>query len=123
MPKYSNLMIMGDFDLHIHEENSSISDLKDSLFAMCLEQHVNFGAHIGGNILDLIIKEVVAGIKVHLCEPGVFISDHCVVKITIDINIESIRVKQLRVGTSKILIMWQSGYLSDIADIAINYDM
>lgn len=40
---------------------------------MCLEQHINFCIDIGGNSLDLVITESVGGVKVLLCEPGVFI--------------------------------------------------
>ena len=91
IPKYSNLLILGDFNLHINEETSAISDFKDSLFAMGLEQHVDFSTHVGGNSLDLVITEVVGGVEVLSCQTDVFISDHCVVKIITNVKKENIK--------------------------------
>lgn len=83
VPHYSNLMIMGDFNLHIDDDSIATADLNHSLFAMGLTQHVDFVTHIGGNTLDLVITEATNGVEVLLCEPGALVSDHYVVKTTL----------------------------------------
>ena len=57
---------------------------------MGLEQHVSFDTHVGGNNLDLVITEVTNGVDVLKCEQGPFISDHCVVKIVVNVKKENI---------------------------------
>ncbi|XP_060601863.1 uncharacterized protein LOC132755083 [Ruditapes philippinarum] len=96
VPQYSNLMIMGDFNLHIDDSSSVTADFKDSLFAMGLTQHVDFSTHIGGNILDLVITEATNGVEVLLCEPGTLVSDHYVVKVTLNVKKENILSKTFK---------------------------
>ena len=91
MPQYSNLMVLGDFNLHVNEKCTVTSDFQDSLFALGLEQHVNFSTHTGGNFLDLVITEVTNGIQIQTCEPGPFLSDHSVVKVTTKEDKENIK--------------------------------
>ena len=90
MPELSNIMIMGDFNLHVNENNATTTDFKDSLFAMGLEQHVTFSTHVAGNSLDLVITEVVNGVELLSCESGAYVSDHCAVKVKINVQKENI---------------------------------
>ena len=82
--------VYADFNLHIHDDSSAISDFNDSLFAMGLQQNVNFSTHTGGNSLDLVITEVANGVEVHSCQPGPFVSDHCVVKVVTNVKKENV---------------------------------
>ena len=93
VPQYSNLMIIGDFNLHIDDNSSTTADFKDSLFSMGLTQHVDFSTHTGGNILDLVITEATNGVYVLSCEPGTLVSDHCIVKVTLNVKKENILSK------------------------------
>ena len=95
MPELSNIIIMGDFNLHVNENNATTTDFKDSLFAMGLEQHVTFSTHVAGNSLDLVITEVVNGVEVLYCESGAYVSDHCAVKVKTNVQTENIISKSV----------------------------
>ena len=89
MPQYSNWIFLGDFNLHTNEKSTVTSDFQDSLFALGLEQHVNFSTHTGDIFLDLVITEVTNDVQIKPCEPGPFLSDHCVVKVTTKVEKEN----------------------------------
>ncbi|KAK3101096.1 hypothetical protein FSP39_000910 [Pinctada imbricata] len=118
IPKYSNLMIMGDFNLHINTENNFTSDFQDSLFAMGLEQHVNFSTHTGGNILDLVITESVRGVELLSCQQGPFISDHCVIKIVTNVPKENI--KSETVISRNFKDMDKQTFAQDLGEISVD---
>ena len=54
LPSHSNNIYIGDFNLHISEEETDSIIFNDSIEAMGLHQHVDFPTHKSGNILDLI---------------------------------------------------------------------
>lgn len=91
IPQNSNLMLMGDFNLHLNDGTHATSEFKNCLFSLGLHQHVDFSTHIGGNVLDLVITEQENGVKIKSCEQGPFLSDHCVVKIVTEIKKENIK--------------------------------
>ena len=77
----SNIMVTGDFNLHIDRMNDpDVNLFKDMVQAFVLDCQVHFPTHQSGNTLDLILTEAIANIKMSKCEPGVFLSDHCSVK-------------------------------------------
>ena len=78
--KYCNIMLMGDFNLHISDPTDAEAQyLLDALLALGLHQHVNFATHNMGNILDLIFTEESDKLQLLNCTPGEFLSDHCCV--------------------------------------------
>ena len=89
-PDFTNLLIMGDFNFHIEEDNSLIRDFNTHVSAMGLQQHVMFETHTVGHSLDLVITEIENGITVKQCVPGPYISDHCVVKVHLDLLTKNI---------------------------------
>jgi len=95
LPDFSNLLIMGDFNFHIEEENSLIRDFNTHVSAMGLQQHVMFETHTAGHSLDLVMTEIENGITVKQCVPGPYISDHCVVKVHLDLLKENIVSQQV----------------------------
>ena len=111
-------MIMGDFNLHIQEEKTVITEFKNSLFAMGLVQHVDFGTHVAGNTLDLVITEAANGVDVLSCTPGTYFSDHCSVKIVTNIKKETITCK--RVSYRNLKDMNKSEFAKDLRNIAID---
>ena len=52
---YSELYILGDFNLHLDIHSSVTTMFDDILTSFDLKQHVNFSTHIHGHWLDLII--------------------------------------------------------------------
>ena len=116
--QYTNLMVMGDFNLHIHDGSSAMSGFTDSLFAMGLQQHVNFSIHTGGNSLDLVITEVANCVEVHSCEPGPFVSDHCVVKVVTNVKKENVVSKT--VAFRNVKEMDKSAFAKDLREMSID---
>lgn len=55
VPMSSNLMVMGDFNLHIQDDSNTIEEFNNSLDALGLVQHVSFPTHVHGQSLDLVI--------------------------------------------------------------------
>ena len=67
----------------------------DSMEALGLEQHYNFMTHKAGNTLDLAITESFGTLKVKACQPGNFISDHCIVQCWVSITRNVIQCKEV----------------------------
>lgn len=111
---------MGDFNLHLDNNSSSSTNFKNVLHAMCLEQHVNVSTHIGGNCLDLVITEATNGVAVLRCEQGPFLSDHCVVKVVINVKKENITSKTVQFRNMKSLS--HSGFSDDLVKISVDSD-
>ena len=120
LPKHTHLMFMGDFNLHINDESNTISEFKDILYSFGLEQHVNFGTHTSGNYLDLVITEVSSGVKVVSCAQGPFISDHCVVKLVLNVQKENAMSKTItRRNWSEID---QIAFAAELNDLSVSCD-
>ena len=71
--------------------------LKDTLMALGLTQHVTTSTHAKGNILDLILTEEAANIKLASCQVGPFLSDHKLVSAVLNIKKPPIEKKLLSV--------------------------
>ena len=56
LPSHQNNIYIGDFNLHVSEEDTDPAIFNDSIDAMGLYQHVGFPTHKSGNTLDLISK-------------------------------------------------------------------
>ncbi len=52
---YSELYILGDFNLHLDTPSSTTSTFNDILASYDMKQHVTFSTHIHGHWLDLLI--------------------------------------------------------------------
>jgi hypothetical protein len=63
---------------------------------MGLVQHVSFPTHTAGQSLDLVIMEVTNGVEILSCEPGSFVSDHCVVKCVLNVQKENVTSKTVK---------------------------
>ena len=50
-----DLVLMGDFNLHIESSSSDVRQLTGILESFDLNQHVNFPTHIHGHFLDVMI--------------------------------------------------------------------
>ena len=89
IPKYNNLIIMGDFNMHI-DDITNVENLifKDTMEALGLSQQVRTPTHRQGNILDLIYIEDNSQLKYRNCQTHGFISDHAIVTIDMYIHKE-----------------------------------
>ena len=87
LAKYTNTIIMGDFNMHINDPiYRDAMVFMDTLEAMGLDQNVTFDMHHKGNTLDLVFTEVKSSLQVNRCDPGPFISDHRAVLIELSIQ-------------------------------------
>ena len=83
----ANLMVLGDFNIHINDTNDTDAQkFKDSTEAMGLDQHVDTYTHKQGNILDHIYTLVGEEPTVTYCGTSSFVSDHCLIKVELDIK-------------------------------------
>ena len=85
--KYTDLVIMGDFNIHYYCDDDIRSEqFQDSMEAMSLIQHVNFVAHTSGNIIDLVFTEQLSKFKVSEVREGLMLSDHKMVIWNLNID-------------------------------------
>ena len=92
----SNIVVTGDFNLHIDKMNDpDVNLFKDLVQAFGLDCQVDFPIHWSGHTLDLILTETVCNIKMSMCEPGVLLSDHCSVKSILSIKKTKLERKEL----------------------------
>ena len=85
IPKYKNIMLLGDFNMHIEDTSNPDIIFNDTMEALGLIQHVKSPMHKQGNILDLIFSEANGQLRMSNCQVENYISNHAI--ITIDANI------------------------------------
>jgi hypothetical protein len=79
----NNIIIIGDFNIHVNEtEENEVLSFTSILEALGLDQHVWFPTHNKGNTIDLVYTECVSKLQVIECKQGSFLSDHCAVICT-----------------------------------------
>ena len=84
---YTNLVLLGDFNIHIQDIESADSiAYNDMMEALGLTQHIEELAHRLGNTLDLIYTESLDRVRVIHSFIGNFISDHRMVGIELKIK-------------------------------------
>ncbi|XP_060556715.1 uncharacterized protein LOC132717301 [Ruditapes philippinarum] len=118
LPTYSNLLIMGDFNLHLDNGSGASTIFQNCLHAMGLEQHVNFSTHTAGNCLDLVITESINGVCVLKCKQGPFLSDHCAVHVVINVKKENITSKTVQFRNWKSIS--HSEFSDDLTNILVD---
>ena len=85
--EYSNLIVVGDFNIHINkEDNPNALIFMDTMVALGLKQHTKGSMHRSGNCLDLVFTEELSRLKVINCVVGAFVSDHAAVDVILDIR-------------------------------------
>ena len=85
--EYCNLIVVGDFNIHINKENDpNASIFMDTMVALGLKQHTKGSMHRSGNCLDLVFTEELSRLKVINCVVGAFVSDHAAVDVILDIR-------------------------------------
>ena len=87
----TNLIIMGDFNIHVDDLNNlDPKQFNKVCMGIGLEQVVNFGTHVQGHTLDLVLHESNSSIKIKKIQPEMYLLDHCFVEM--EINIERLHV-------------------------------
>ena len=86
--KYRNLVILGDFKIHINNTDSEdVNQFLQTMEVMGCKQKVEYPTCITGNILDLIFTdEFKADYKLKDICIGDLISDHYLISLVLDIK-------------------------------------
>ena len=86
-----NIIIMGDFNIHINKEGDPNANLfMSNMQSFGFVQHVWFPTQRHGNTLDLVFTEEESAFRVLRCEEGSFFSDHCSVHLITTLPKENI---------------------------------
>ena len=84
---YTNLVLLGDFNIHTQDTESADSiAYNDMMEVLGLTQHIEEPTHRLGNTLDLIYTESLDRVRVIHSFIGNFISDHRMVGIELEIK-------------------------------------
>ena len=73
LPTHQNNVFIGDFNLHVSNQlDTDATIFGDSINALGLYQHVGFGMHRSGNVLDLVLSDFMDETKVLTATPWTF---------------------------------------------------
>ena len=87
VPKYHNLVILGDFNISTEKETSPDTVIfNDTMAALGLQQHVQGPTHKMGNTLDLIFSQLETQLTVAGTTTHGFVSDHCMVSVELSLK-------------------------------------
>ena len=93
---YDNIIITGDFNLHVNEEDDpEIQVFINTIAALGCNQVVDFETQNQGNHLDLVLAEELSKLKIANCSPGHYVSDHCTVETVLTQNREDMQRKSV----------------------------
>ena len=82
-----NIVIVGDFNLHIdNDEDPKTQLFIDMMAAQGLDCHLNFPTHENGHSLDLVFTEALGEMKIIRCNPGTYLSDHCTIECLLSLK-------------------------------------
>ena len=90
-PELSNIVLLGDFNLHVSDNPAEIEPATfiDTIEAMGLYQHIGFETHKAGNTLDLVIIEFNGAINIKSVMLGPYLREHRAVIATLTTKKES----------------------------------
>ena len=92
---YSDIIIAGDFILHIDDiANPDAQVFLDLLTAFGLQNHVDFPTHKSKHTLDLILSECISCLSVKHSIPGHYLSDHTSIISQLSIDKPPLEVKE-----------------------------
>ena len=110
---YKNLIVLGDFNVHINDPTDNDTQFFISLMKSAgLHQHVGSATHKAGNILDHVYTEEGGDIDIVMCETMDYISDHCIVKCVMNVPKENIVRKTITYRKYRQIDV--SAFLSDL---------
>ena len=80
--QYTNIVVLGDFNIHIHDytDNDCVLFLS-TMEALGFDQHIQKPTHVRGNTLDLIFTSTSNKLEIAEVDVGTFISDHARVSV------------------------------------------
>ena len=95
LTSYSNIIIAGDFNLHVYDkDNLDAQVFMDLLTAFGLQNHIDFPTHKSTHTLDLVISECISHLVVKDSSPGQHLSDHTSVISHLSVDKPPLEVKK-----------------------------
>ena len=86
MVENNSLLLLGDFNIHIDEENNDdATNFRDTMEALGMTQHIKFSTHMAKHIIDHIYTEISSNIKVTNCDQKDLILDHHIIVFNMSI--------------------------------------
>lgn len=107
-----DLVIMGDFNLHVDTVSTDSKQFSDILESFNLSQHVDFPTHIHGHSLDLVISS--AGCEVLSVSVADRISDHFTVIADLDVDMGNLLTTPKRIHFRNIKKINLTAFKDDI---------
>ena len=93
MAKNSNIIIIGDFNIHVvNLEDGNSTQFLEIIEVMGLQQNVKTPTHRDGHILDQKHMEVSSNVEIIKVEAIDFLSDHVILDCTLGIDKLSIKM-------------------------------
>ena len=93
----NNVVIAGDFNLHIDNDEDPVAQLFNNMMAaLGLDCHVDFPTHENGHSLDLIFTETLSEMKIIRCTPGAYLSDHCTIECLLSLKKSQLQQKEIK---------------------------
>ena len=95
LTSYSNIIIAGDFNLHVDDiANPDAQVFMDLLTNFGLQNCVDFPTHKSKHTLDLILRKCISHLSVKDSSPGQYLSDHTTVISHISVDKPPLEVKE-----------------------------
>ena len=102
--EHRNLMITGDFNLHVNDSEDQDGEVfTDTMLALGLDQHVMFPTHRSNNTLDLVFTEYLSTHRILSCKPGPYLSDHKAVEFLLSVEKEHMFSKHITIRKLKFI--------------------
>ena len=82
-----NIVIAGDFNLHIDNEIDPEAHLfTDMMAALGLDCHADFHTYESGHSVDLVFTEKLGEVKIIRCNPSTYLSGHCTIECLLSLK-------------------------------------
>ena len=99
---HKNLVLLGDFNIHINKlDKQDTQSYIDTMEVLGLVQHIDQQTHQLGNTLDLIYTESLEPLKVYHAFTSMYISDHCLVGIELQMKKQLTRIESRKTRSYK----------------------
>ena len=85
LPSHHNNLYIGNFNLHVSEEDTELAIFNDSIDVMGLYQHVGFPTHKSGNVLYLILSDISETSTIMTTALGPLLTNYSAVIATLNI--------------------------------------
>ena len=102
LSKYSQIILLGDFNIHINCESDACSQRFTSIMnSFNLKQHVTIPTHKSGNTLDFIITKAESSLTLTAPRSEDFLSDHCFITSVLNFVKPTLQKKEIEFRSIK----------------------